>query len=330
MSQTTSTSTSTPPDTTRETTFRSYSKQQGDKYAQGRPDYPPSLYKLIINHHIKTGGELNILIDIGCGPGNVARNLQPNFTHVYGFDPSPGMIAAARSNSDNKSIQFEVSTAEDLGAHLLSSSSSSPLVEDGSVDLITAAAAAHWFDMERFWRRAAQVLKPGGSVAIWTTIRTFVHPSTPNATAIQAALDQCIEIDLQAYHAPGNFTVRNRYKDLVLPWTVEQSTGSNSNSSPMPEFDQTTFFRRDWDSAEDPMAYYPSVDMDTLERVASTASPITRWRQAHPEVVGTEKDRVRILRRETERLLHEAGVEKGNERINAYPQGVLLIVKKKN
>lgn len=37
---------------------------------------------------------------------------------------------------------------------------------DGSVDLLTAASAAHWFDTERFLSEAARVLKPHGCIAL--------------------------------------------------------------------------------------------------------------------------------------------------------------------
>lgn len=37
---------------------------------------------------------------------------------------------------------------------------------DGSVDLLTAASAAHWFDTERFLKEAERVLKPHGCIAL--------------------------------------------------------------------------------------------------------------------------------------------------------------------
>lgn len=37
---------------------------------------------------------------------------------------------------------------------------------DGSVDLITAASAAHWFDQSRFLAEASRVLKPRGCMAL--------------------------------------------------------------------------------------------------------------------------------------------------------------------
>lgn len=38
---------------------------------------------------------------------------------------------------------------------------------------------AHWFDMPRFWAAAADLLKPGGSVALWTGVRKEVGKCYP-------------------------------------------------------------------------------------------------------------------------------------------------------
>lgn len=69
--------------------------------------------------------------------------------------------------------------------------------------------------------------------------------------------------------------------------------------------------------------------MDTLEKLLATGSPITRWRQDHPEAVGTEEDVIKRIRRVIEMYLHEAGVEKGKETIIGGTLGVLLMVKKR-
>lgn len=37
---------------------------------------------------------------------------------------------------------------------------------DGSVDLLTAATAAHWFELSRFLAEASRVLKPRGCMAL--------------------------------------------------------------------------------------------------------------------------------------------------------------------
>jgi len=301
-----------------EKTFRSYNHEQGKSYAQIRLNYHPSLYQTVINHHTSTGGQLDTLLDIGCGPGTAVQTLAPHFTHAIGLDASEGMITTARSlgsvTSTSEPVRFEVSTAEELGKNF------SPPIQDSSVDLIIASNAAHWFDMSGFWPSAARVLKPGGSVALWTSGEIRSHPSMPNAVAIQAVMDQIQEQDLKPYYMPGNLLVRSRYVDLPLPWTL---------SHPVQEFDKSDFFRKDWDTDEEFFVEQPEVDLDTFEKMLGTGSVVTRWRQAHPDAVGTEQDVVRILRREIERLLQQAGVEKGKERVKGAVQGVLLIVKKK-
>jgi len=143
-----------------EKTFSTYNAAQGEAYAQIRPDYSPKVYQTILEHHSSTGGELNTLLDVGCGPGTATRTLAPNFTHAIGIDPAEGMITTARNliPPSQSNIRYEISTCEELGANLM------PPIADASVDLITIANAAHWFDMPRFWAAASRVLKPGGNV----------------------------------------------------------------------------------------------------------------------------------------------------------------------
>ena len=310
-------SSSAPPAPQTEKTFTSYNKEQGKVYAQTRLDYHPTVYEAITDYHTSTGGELDTLLDVGCGPGNVTRRLAPHFTKAIGFDPSEGMIDTARSLTEplaTASVRFEVATAEDLGTQL------SPPIADASIDLITAANAAHWFDMPRFWASAARVLKPGGSVILWTSGDIRTHPSTANAEAIQAALDRCHEQYLKPYFTPGNLLARNRYIDLPLPWTLEK---------PVEAFESGSFLRKEWDPAHDFFVGQQESNLDIFEKVMGTASAVTRWRQANPGAVGTEKDVVRMLRRDIEQLLQEAGVEPGKEKLKGSVYGVLLIVKKK-
>ena len=72
-----------------------------------------------------------------------------------------------------------------------------------------------------------------------------------------------------------------------------------------------------------------SVDLDTMEKIMSTVSPIQRWREAHPDAIGTDRDYVKMQRSVIERSLQEAGVEKGKEIVKGSVTGVLLMVKKK-
>lgn len=121
-----------------EKTFRSYSLDQGQDYAQHRMKYSQSLYDNIISHHTSTGGKLEIALDIGCGPGTATFTIAQTFNNTIGLDPSEGMVNTARSlvnlGQIRNNVKFEVSTAEDIDP---------ALVPAGSVDLITAATSAH-------------------------------------------------------------------------------------------------------------------------------------------------------------------------------------------
>lgn len=301
-----------------EQTFSKYSEEQGKHYAQIRRNYHSSVYDCIINQHKATRGQFECLLDVGCGPGTAIRSLAGHFTHATGLDPSEGMISVARSlggqTSTSKAIRYEVSNSQELGSNLL------PPLADSSVDLIIAANAAHWFNMAEFWPAAARVLRPGGSVAIWTSGEIRAHPDMPNAAKIQAAMYEWEEENLKPYMEAGSLLVRNRYRDLPLPWTL---------AKPVTQFEESSFFRREWDLGEQFYEIEGEVDLDMFEKMMSTGSALTRWRQAHPEAAGTEEDVIRKLRRIFETLLHEAGVEPGKERVKGSVAGVVLIVKKK-
>ncbi|KAG4436822.1 hypothetical protein IFR05_007712 [Cadophora sp. M221] len=321
------------PSTPTEKTFTSYTKEQGKSYAQARPSYHPKLYETVLELHTSTGGQLNTLLDVGCGPGITALALAPSFSQTIGLDPSEGMITTARllsnpntSTSTNTStgdtlphpIRFEISTAEDLGHHL------TPPIPASSIDLITASTAAHWFNMSQFWVAASRVLKPGGTVALWTTGQIGIHPSVPNAEALNKALMEIEERDLQPFFEEGNWLARNLYVDLLMPWDLKGELG----------FEKESFVRMEWGTGErDSEEFFEggllSVDLDLLERVMGTASPVQRWRERYVEDVGTERDVVRRIRREIERLLREAGVKEGEEVVKGSPKGVLLVVKKR-
>ncbi|KAK3293873.1 S-adenosyl-L-methionine-dependent methyltransferase [Chaetomium fimeti] len=313
----------------KETTFRSFTPEQSANYAENRLDYHPRLYNLVLSHHQSTGGQLDTLLDVGCGPGTAVRSLASVFNHALGIDPSEGMITTARSiggvTHTDETIRFEACTIDDVSAQTPTATSPGPLQAAGSVDLITAATAAHWFDMAVFWPRAARLLKPGGSVALWVSGPILVDPSMPGGVAIQAAIDG-FEQALDAYMVPGNRVGRGLYVDLTLPWMLE---------APVPEFERDSFLRKEWDVGEgkEPIDEFyrnqrpPNVDV--LVMVLATASPYIRWREANAGSVGTEADPLQVMRKEIEKVMQDAGMDPKTGLIEGGVGAALLMVKKK-
>lgn len=82
--------------------------------------------------------------------------MATRFDRVIGTDPSPGMIKQAREHNALANVEFRQASAE-----------SSPFLQDGEVDCIIAAQAAHWFNYEKLWPELKRILRQGGTVAFW-------------------------------------------------------------------------------------------------------------------------------------------------------------------
>jgi SAM-dependent methyltransferase len=101
------------------------------------------LYNTIIDYHVKSGGRRNVLVDVGCGPGNATRDLATWFDHAVGLDPSVEMINRALQlggrTKSGQHLKYAVSTAENISHGI---TDVLPNVKDlGRVDLLTAAMA---------------------------------------------------------------------------------------------------------------------------------------------------------------------------------------------
>jgi SAM-dependent methyltransferase len=120
-------------------------------YEQGRLPYAPGLADALARELGLDGhGQL---LDVGCGPGTVARRLAPLFDAVTGLDPDPEMLAEAARLSAAEGIAHTTwvqERAEALPAAL------------GLFRVITFGASFHWMDRPRVARTVRTMLVPGG------------------------------------------------------------------------------------------------------------------------------------------------------------------------
>ncbi|XP_051564712.1 putative methyltransferase DDB_G0268948 isoform X2 [Myxocyprinus asiaticus] len=125
-------------------------------YQKYRFDPPDELKEIILQYLDKKKGQPHQLaVDLGCGTGQNSRLLAPHFQEVVGIDVSESQLEEARAVPGFPNLSYRVGTAEELP------------FPNGSVDLLTAASAAHWFDPERFLKEAVRVLKPQGCLALF-------------------------------------------------------------------------------------------------------------------------------------------------------------------
>jgi SAM-dependent methyltransferase len=138
--------------------FADHFSRHASAYAEHRPRYPAELSTFLAG--LAPAREL--VWDCGTGSGQAAVVLAADFSHVVATDPSAAQLAYARHHPR---VEYRSAPERDSG-----------LAPD-SCDLVTAAQAAHWFDLTAFYGEADRVLRPGGVLAIWCYNTTLVEPA---------------------------------------------------------------------------------------------------------------------------------------------------------
>ena len=167
---------------------------QARSYALFRPEYPTGLYDFLLQ--LVPSREL--AWDCGTGNGQAARALAHYFERVVATDISPEQIryAAAPQN-----VSFQVAEAETPGQF-----------PPGSVDLVTVAQAAHWFEPGAFYQAVTAALRPDGIIAVWGYGFCSIAPE------IDAILDPYAREFLAPYWSERNTIVLEGYRQLSFPF----------------------------------------------------------------------------------------------------------------
>jgi len=135
-----------------------------ENYARFRPGYPPEVLDLL---RTECGLQpYHVIADIASGTGIFTKLLLENGNPVFAVEPNPEMREAGSQL---------LATYEKLTA--VAGSAEETTLPSASVDFVTAAQAAHWFDRDRARREFARILKPSGwCVLIWNERRTATTP----------------------------------------------------------------------------------------------------------------------------------------------------------
>lgn len=131
-----------------------------DNYVRYRPGYPHDMLEYIKEKIISnySGAEKIIAADIGAGTGIFSKCLIDLGLEVISVEPNDDMRKAAVESLQSYKTFFSVTgTAENTG------------LPEHSVDLIFAAQAFHWFDVEMAKSEFKRILKSkdGEVILIW-------------------------------------------------------------------------------------------------------------------------------------------------------------------
>jgi ubiquinone/menaquinone biosynthesis C-methylase UbiE len=141
-----------------------------------RPEYPAALYDALLALMPRPGR----VLDIGTGPGKIARSLAGRVNEVLAVDPSAAMLELGRSLDGGRhpNIVWTQGAAEDL------------LLGDETLDLAVAGAAIHWIDCSLLYPKLDRALSAGGVLAI---VNGDAPSSAPWLDAYQAVIQGWVE-----------------------------------------------------------------------------------------------------------------------------------------
>jgi len=174
-----------------------FSARSGD-YAAYRPTYPRALIDYLADRCRQT----ELALDVGCGTGQLSVLLAERFDRVIATDASPQQIGKARAH---ERVEYRVASAEASG------------LADHSVDLITAAQAAHWFDLDAFYSEVRRVGRPGAVLALVTYGVIQADPD------INEAIQHFYNDVVGSYWPPERRHVEEGYRSFAFPfeeWTA--------------------------------------------------------------------------------------------------------------
>src|SRR5450755_4120717 len=135
-----------------------------ENYLRYRPGYPPEVLKLLRE---ECGLQpSHIVADIAAGTGVFTRLLLENGNSVFAVEPNTEMREAGVHELEGYDGLVSVAgTAEET------------TLSSASVEFVTAAQAAHWFDLSRARAEFVRILKPEGwCVLIWNERDTARTP----------------------------------------------------------------------------------------------------------------------------------------------------------
>jgi SAM-dependent methyltransferase len=141
-----------------------------ENYVRYRPGYPPEVLDLLRSECGLRPS--HTVADIASGTGAFTRLLLENGNSVFAVEPNAAMremgirqLESLGSFQSNDRLVSVAGTAEET------------TLRSASVDFVTAAQAAHWFDLPRARAEFVRILRPEGwCVLIWNERETTTTP----------------------------------------------------------------------------------------------------------------------------------------------------------
>jgi SAM-dependent methyltransferase len=160
----------------RQAEARSYGRvfdQVAEDYDRHRPTY----LDVLVDQACEGIGPGAAVLEIGCGTGQLTRSLLARGLQVTAVEPGRQLIVRARDQLNGfGDVQFVNARLEDAS------------LPPAHYSAVFSASAIHWIDPDVSWRRAADALVDGGSLALLSYFGLDDPRSADDQQALRAAI----------------------------------------------------------------------------------------------------------------------------------------------
>jgi len=149
------------------------------RYHAARPGYPGALYDTLISL-ARLAPDQDEIMEIGCGTGKATIPLARRGFRFTALELGPALAAEARRNL----AAFPRVAVVNADAERWQPPA------PAMFGLVFAATAWHWIDPAVRYRRARELLRPGGHLAFWEAVHVIPENGDPFFREIQDVYDE--------------------------------------------------------------------------------------------------------------------------------------------
>ena len=159
-------------------TLRATFDAAADRYDRARPEYPRALFDELCRRTGLAAGDR--VLEVGCASGKATRPLASRGLRLTCIELGPALVQAARRNlaafADVEVIQADFESWRPA--------------DPTPYAAVVAATSWHWVDPAVRYRRAWELLRPGGHLAFWTAMHVLPPTGDPFFEEIQTIYDE--------------------------------------------------------------------------------------------------------------------------------------------
>ncbi len=180
-----------------------------DFYQRYRRGYPAAVFDALVDAFALTVDD--VVLDLGCGTGQLALPIAARVRAVVGVDPEPDMLVCARRAATEKgvtNVSWVLGADTDLPA-------AGALLGGRTVGAVTIGPALHWMDYEALFKKVALLTRDGGGVAVVTNGTPLWLQDSGWSRALRGCLEQWLGGKLTQTCGTDSASQR-RYRDSLI------------------------------------------------------------------------------------------------------------------